>query len=757
MDFDDLLIKCRDLLRDNEEIRKKCQDRFSYILVDEFQDTDELQAEIVYYLCERVHDSKHWNSESVDIVPGKLFIVGDPKQSIYRFRGADVDIFHTVKGKIGGAPWGRVVDIRTNFRTVAPIIDWVNGCFSNMPGYIPLEAVRDDELSPGKEVWVIDKPDALKKANINQIRTFEAEEISAQILHLVGNSTLGIRFRDIAILLPKMTNLHYYEDALQKCHIPYVVDGGKEFFTRQEVYNVLAVLKAICDPTDVISVVAALRSEFFGVSDSILASYHARGGRYDSIYSDDYKCTDPELCYPIEILRELHGALNKLTISELIDMLYSITKIIPVMINQPYGKQRAANYEKITRLAQDFWSRGGKTLSGFIEWLEDTAADDADEANSAVFSEDDDVVRMMTIHKSKGLEFKVVIAAELASDPNRMYKGDRFIYYKDKPPYSLEFKLGQGSTLFETKGWDDAAEWDKQKAKDEIARLMYVPTTRARDLLIIPNFGKKDNSNSTYFSYLKKNLPNARKINSISIELKQDHIEAAAASEQSESVTTVELLAGRNKWLSDMSVLISKATLGLKVRHPSEHGDENEFTNGDGSASESLSPSAGAVIGSAFHRAMELIDLRQIFTANGDYGSLVDSTVARACHELNALSHAGKVTGLVEKCLAHPLMAEVASAKEFYREIPFCCELNGDNGECELWEGKIDLIYVTEDGSVVVIDYKTDSVGADKIDKRFNIYKGQGTAYADAVRKIMPGALKMVAFLFVESGEVRII
>ncbi|HEY8173265.1 MAG TPA: UvrD-helicase domain-containing protein, partial [Dehalococcoidia bacterium] len=290
-DFDDLLIWARNLLRENDDVRAYFQDKYRCVLVDEFQDTDPLQVEMIVNVCAEGAPGaegpvgEDWRHTRLR--PGSLFVVGDPKQSIYRFRRADIAMYDEVKRHVfGGEPHAIV----QNFRSVAPVIDWVNRTFEQLiveqesvqPRYIALDA--DPRLAADDGVTVLTAtadPGPTGRVAADDVRKTEASLLAALIRSRVEAADWIVRdgrskdlraatFRDVVVIMPSRTGLELYEDAFARAEVPYRHEGGRTFFQRQEVRELVAVLRAIDDPSDGVAAVAALRSAAFGCSDEDL-------------------------------------------------------------------------------------------------------------------------------------------------------------------------------------------------------------------------------------------------------------------------------------------------------------------------------------------------------------------------------------------------------------------------------------------------------------------------------------------------------
>ncbi|HJT23394.1 MAG TPA: UvrD-helicase domain-containing protein, partial [bacterium] len=294
LDFDDLLLKTRDLLRDHPEAREEMKRRLDYLFVDEFQDTDPLQVEIVFYLCEKAgKHQKDW--KKVELEPGKLFLVGDPKQSIYRFRRADVAIYEETKKRIL-ANGGKVEVLTENFRTVGGLVEWVNGRFPSMfegsgIHYYPLNANREKGKTEGTLpiLWGLKVPELKsEKQSKAEYRQWEAEWAAAFLNDLLKSdftvsdpkppfTKRRVRKGDIAILFRDLSNDNeeFWEEALRKRDLSYQIVGGKRFYNRPEIVALSTLLTCLSSPADEAATVAVLRGPLFGFSDEELFLHHA--------------------------------------------------------------------------------------------------------------------------------------------------------------------------------------------------------------------------------------------------------------------------------------------------------------------------------------------------------------------------------------------------------------------------------------------------------------------------------------------------
>jgi ATP-dependent helicase/nuclease subunit A len=771
LDFQDLLILSRNLLRDNKEVRSYFQKKFSYLLVDEFQDTDPLQVEVVFFLAEKGAKADRW--EEVVLQPGKLFLVGDPKQSIYRFRRADIETYEKARERLISK--GAGVDIVQNFRTVPSILSWVNRVFSGLiqpsetgafqSSYVPLvphpERKEVIQAQPGVLLLAPSPDFDPREASAAKVREDEARSIAALIEEMAADGPQKrwmifdkkkggprpVSYRDMALLFPALTGIDAYEEALKERGIPYRLEGGKEFYLRQEVRSLLCCLKALDDPADAISLVAALRSPFFGFSDEEIFLFAASGNRLS--YLRPPKEESGEFPEAMSLLKELHEGRNSRPISATVSNLLSRTKALEFSLLRQGGDQMAANLRKILEQARAFEGESQANFRRFVEWLGTREEEGVREGESPWAEEGEENVKLMTIHKAKGLEFPAVFLANLASERRRRQE---FIPLRLQGTF--EIRIGN----FQTAGYASALEQEKAKMEAEDRRLFYVAATRARDYLVLPLFwGKRGRG---FFSLLGEKLPAFEALEPWSVidgqliagrgcfnlqPAESPPLRLALEESEKEEGTPWER---RLQWKESLDAVKEKSSKGLPLLAPSS-ADPSTFDFPSRRLDEWVKPEpsrdkgeeGGPSFGLAFHGVLERLDLPG--------GKNLKELCRIETHEYSIPGSAENLEAMVRQCLGHPLMERVRGAKRLFREVPFSVSLDGN-----LVEGKIDLLFEEESGWVIV-DYKTDDVSGEVLEQRFQSYREQGLWYARAVRQATGCEVKEVAFFFVRSGEVR--
>jgi ATP-dependent helicase/nuclease subunit A len=506
LDFLDLLLKARDLVKSDETVRRGFQTRFTHIFVDEFQDTDPLQAEILLLLASADPAQTDWRR--VTPVPGRLFIVGDPKQSIYRFRRADVGIYRDVCARLEECG-GRFLLLTTSFRSVPGIQACVNAAFTPvMTGdaltlqadYVALSPFRPaTKRQPAVIALPVPTPYGTRNVSAIAIEASLPDATGAFLDWLVheshwkvtertGDTPVPVAARHVCILFRRFISFGDdvtmpYVRALEARGVKHVLVGGKTFHDREEVEALRAALAAIEWPDDELSVFATLRGPLFAIGDEELMAWTYRFKRRFTLFVPRDAREVPEFQAVVEALdtlRALHRNRNRVSIADTIQQLLSATRAHVGLVLRPAGEQALANVLHVAELARQYEAAGGISFRGFVDELR-LAAEGAAAAEAPILEEGSDGVRMMTVHKAKGLEFPVVILADLTCKLSRAEAG-RWI----NPETNMcALKIG---------GWapldlllHDAEEASRDKAESE--RLTYVAATRARDLLVVPTIG----------------------------------------------------------------------------------------------------------------------------------------------------------------------------------------------------------------------------------------------------------------------------
>ncbi len=508
LDFLDLLIRVRDVIVEHDAVREQLQDRFTHFFVDEFQDTDPLQVEILMLLASSKLDvTDFWAAEPK---PGKLFIVGDPKQSIYRFRRADVMLYEQTKTSLV-ACGAEVLHLTTSFRSLPQIQDCVNAAFApHMRGAEDGSQATYVALDPNREDWadqpsIVALPVPRPYSRFGQVRNYAIEKsypdgVGAFVDWLLNesgwqvterddpNTPQPIKARHVCILFRRYQSFFQdvtrnYVRALEARRVPHVLVGGRSFHEQEEIQAIRNALAAIEWPDDTLRVYATLRGPLFAFSDdALLAFRHQSGGSLHPLREYDRDEMDKkalEVADALEILGRLHASRNRKAISTTLSDLLDRVRAQAGMAIGANGDQTLANLFRMIERGHRYERRGASSFRSFVELLE-TEAESGTAQDAALIEEGTEGVRMMTAHRAKGLEFPVVILADPTCNatraPNRFTDVERRLWAEPLCGASPRDLL-------------DNTDLEAARDSAEGVRVAYVAATRARDLLVVPVVG----------------------------------------------------------------------------------------------------------------------------------------------------------------------------------------------------------------------------------------------------------------------------
>ena len=492
IDFDDLMVKARDLLAGNDTVRTALAARYTAVLVDEFQDTDRLQCEILWRLCASTPDpAQPWTEWSPR--PGALFLVGDPKQAIYRFRGADVRSYMEVRNRLLGLDAGSRLQITQNFRSLGPILDWVNARFAGplsaeaQPGFSELFTTT---VSPDGHTAVATLPVAVSIANASVIRDAEAEAVAAFCARVIG--ALPVRCRsgprpcrpdDIALLAPAGTDLWRYERALEAAGISVSTQAGKGFFRRQEVQDLIALTRVLADARDTLALGALLRGPLVGLTEEVLldavaglpADDKGQPGRF-YLWTPLEDVQKPLLRETLEILQSLALSGRSTTPFVLLSDAVEELQVRPLLrCRQDRTAERAlANVDQYLEGARGYDLRGLQAFAQAMtaQWKE------AKRTMEGRPDTEEQSVSLVTMHASKGLEWPVVVPINMGGQA----KSPTHAALDEAGRLHLPV-FGQHGP-----GGEVVMQAERDERERERDRMWYVAATRARDLLLLPQF-----------------------------------------------------------------------------------------------------------------------------------------------------------------------------------------------------------------------------------------------------------------------------
>ena len=493
LSFEALLVLARDLLRDDPALLDAERERIGMLLIDEFQDTDPLQYDIVLFLAGRKGERER-DPFRVSLHPGKLFIVGDPKQSIYRFRGADIVAYEKATARVL-AEGGRRVVLRASFRSGADILGPLNSLFRPafarqapplQPRYEPIEPARrlvagGGTVPPVPSVTILSIDPAEQRSTAVRQRLREGQAIAREMKR---EHDRGRSWSEIALLLPAMTAGPLYARALHGRGIPFVMEGGKAFGARPEVQLMMALLQTVADPADPIGFLAVARSPLGAATDLELARFAAAGGRLPPRRHIDPEAF-PGIARTARLIGELRTSTEGLPVDETVRRCIECTPILPIVAIGSEGAQRAANLRSLAAGASRIAREQGLSLDATVETLRGQIERDKS-GETPLADEGLEAVRVLTVHRSKGLEFPVVFVADLRREdrPNGG-QGERIgrTSWRETEGPAVLMRAGRSTLLSAAEVLRQIEEAGHELA--EAVRCFYVACTRARERLFL--------------------------------------------------------------------------------------------------------------------------------------------------------------------------------------------------------------------------------------------------------------------------------
>jgi ATP-dependent helicase/nuclease subunit A len=748
LDFVDLLVKTRDALRDRESVRHHARRRFTHLLIDEFQDTDPLQVEIVRTVA--------------GASAGRLVVVGDAKQSIYRFRRADVALFRRLSEEARGRAGHAVLQLTQSFRARPALLRFVNRAFAELiafsreadqPAYEPIVPPPGLGEEPSVialrfEADALAQGDALLEAEAEALAAFIAQ--ASRGAYVVRDPGSGeerpSRAGDVMVLAPRLTQVRFLEDALDAAGVAFAVDGGKSFFNRQEVHEALATLRAIDDPSDRASLVAALRSCFFGVSDRDLVAYALDDGVLQVGAGVDHSKAGAEAVAPaLELLGRLHEERLRVSVPALLDRLYDETRVLAALTHTRRGEARIANLEKVVAMARQSDGVGVLTLRGFTRLLAARMQDSSEEPDlPAARPEDPATVRILSIHKAKGLEAPMVALYDMAAS---LQTWASVIALWDEGQVAIGFRKG-----CRPPGWNALAQRDEARARAEGRRLLYVACTRARDYMVVPR-PPSGTQTGDFWADLLPHLDRAaadevRVVDAGTLPtalrtregLDRGALLAAeggdGAGARWEKRRAEVLAQGAHRTLTPLPVLRAAARVAPPPAGLAAHAlaDTGEVLL--------KAQARGRSFGSLVHQILEWIPLDEATPAR--VAAMADALAPS--FGLDAATGA-RAAAAASGALALPVMERARRATRLFRELLVWFP----EGE-ELLEGVVDLVF-EEDGGLVVVDYKTDAITAEQAMAQAAHHAPQLQLYARGLAQASGMPVRQRLVLFTALGQ----
>jgi ATP-dependent exoDNAse (exonuclease V) beta subunit len=793
LDFVDLLLLARDLVRDKPDVRRYLQDRFTHIFIDEFQDTDPLQAEILLLLSADHPAESDWMK--IAPKPGKLFVVGDPKQSVYKFRRADVVLYRDIRDALQKRGVG-MVQLTTSFRALRPIQQLVNAAFetemqddavSGQAAYAPLHGPTP-AISKQPSIIALPAPKPYGSTRISRAAIDQClpETIVAFVEWLLRESgwkvrdpedpaqLLPVSSRHVCLLFRRFTNFgkditRDYVRSLEAREIPHLLVGSKSFYSREEVETLRAALTAIEWPEDELSVFATLKGSLFAIADNLLLRFHHEIGRLHPFRTlpEDLHEDFRQIKEALDLLAGLNRGRNRRPIADTVNSLLEATRAHAGFALRPAGHQVLANVYRIADLARGFELSGGVSFRGFVEELE-AQSEKAESAEAPVLEEGAEGVRLMTVHAAKGLEFPVVILADMtaniaAGDP------DRYVNARERLC---------ATRLLRCAPWElrDHEDQERLRERAEGVRVAYVAATRARDLLVIPSVG--DEELDGWLSPLNKAIypANDRYRNATPAEGCPKFGNASVVDRpfftQEEPSVQPGLHSPQNGthevvwWDPRVLKLAPPANLGLRqeeiLRDDSNQEEspswlayrewkaQREKVNASGAKQEfDVFTATEAAEGPAdFPLAVKFEAIKKTSgrSSGPRFGTLVHTILRDVALDGRGIGQLAKVYGRIlgatdreiedasaaaAAALQHPLLERARKSKLCRREFPILLKLEGNR----VLEGVVDLAF-EENGCWHIVDFKTDAeIGSESGSKRAR-YENQLRWYGLALARL---------------------
>ncbi|MBT3219180.1 MAG: UvrD-helicase domain-containing protein [Proteobacteria bacterium] len=692
-DFDDLLFRARGLLADCTQARVVLAGSYDAILIDEVQDTDPIQAEVAALLSRPLDATGNWDAHPPR--PGALFAVGDPRQSIYRFRRADVTVWGRIQQLIHED--GRL-ELEQNFRSVPGIVHWVNHVFADLPGYVPQHPHRPDGDLPPVVVLPCEPANEIEAI----VRHLWDQRRKRRVIDRQSGISRPLSWRDVLFLIPKWSPARDLQLGLRQAGIPAIIEGGSTFFKQEEVEVALAAMRAIEEPADGAALVLVLRRWFAFTLDE-LARFKASGGAF--------RYTLPEappgaICNVMRLFKRLHWARGRYSWVFLLDELIDAAGLTAVYALLPNGEARLANLDKLRALIQELEPQS--RYPGEVVAQLEVMSQESDEKELSLADIDHDAARITTVFSAKGLEAPVVVLhSNVRNNPGVTVALDR-----------ARGKFAMSISKLKPMEWESYRAQEMREYNAERWRWMYVATTRARDQLVIPydkTPPKKTDANLTR-RYLHRGIVGA---------LEAEHDTTLEVGEAEALVRDWEQLE------EPMRIEGPFGPLTDAVRHALENDKKRADTKGEKWAAarreqirsarlsstrwKSVSELAhrdrvrrggsglGKTGGLIIHDTMEHLDLK---LAPGEL-ELQAEVLLRAFATDRGLDETatGACWDAMRRILADPVLGQVRLASEHWKEVPFSFV----RGKTHI-HGIIDLAFPIdpEREKWMVVDWKSD-------------------------------------------------
>lgn len=739
LSFDDLIVKTRNLLQNDLYVRRLLKEKFDVLFIDEFQDTDPVQGELLLFLAEEKSTSAaRW--QDVILQAGKLFVVGDPKQSIYRFRGADItayELFTDLILKQGGEK----CFLQQNFRSAPDIVATANAVCSRamvqetafQPAYVSIFPAKP--LAGPAVTWLFVNPPQ-DGAAADDFRHNQAERIADWIENNVGRMVLSdgqkLAYKDITLLSRASTTSGPYADALRRRGIPFNVETDKDFYRKQEVNDFLNFLRAAADPADRTALAGALRSPLGGFTDEEIYQIARRGDL--SLFA---KPQDKKLAGFYELILSFARRAGRTPLKELLQDVMDETFLPEACAAAYEGERTLASLQRLVRLAEGYAGEEPAALGQFLADVQDLLIREPERLGASSSDDALDAVSIMTVHKSKGLGFPVVILADLSKrDSAASSQPAGHIFSWQYNMHGLRAgKVCDINLAF-------LEEEQKKHERCEEVRVLYVALTRAKERMLLVADGRKGAEKAAGAFCAAGLFPLGTEETLSNGEVSVPVIYAAYAEPETfiyrhaQNVLPAVPVREMSAWKTACAARKSRyeALLKEQALAPSALVGELDLLTEE--------QRAGAEVGTVCHRALELLLTRKAGTAR-QAARMAAEGCSFPAREADAFS-------VLEPFCQSALFKELLSAQTLACEMPF--SLAGENG---VQSGVMDAVLRRADGTVWVVDFKTDRAPAGGADKLLEKYRPQLAVYKHAAEKIFAGERVVCSAVFLRLVAVR--
>jgi ATP-dependent exoDNAse (exonuclease V) beta subunit len=704
LDFADLLVHVRSLVRGHEEVRRAIGHRYKYILVDEFQDTDRIQSEILFSIAATDNRVERW--EDSRLRSGSLFLVGDPKQAIYRFRGADIEIYELCRQLISAQEGGAVIEVTANFRSQKAIIRHVNSCFETVfgktgqPRYVALAPTIPDGSYPVPCVTRFTIQVATEgRIYAEMFREAEAEKVADICSRLIGNvmirrvddSFSPLRPGDIALLSPGHRDLWRYERALEQRNLAVSSQAGQSLMRRQETQDILALLRVLADSSDTLAFGALMRGPLVGLSEQELLDITAglpegKGNQnFFNVRTDPSAVQHPVAKTVLAILQDLRrrAAIStpSLILAEAIERLN--VRVVMAARHRNRNARALANLDALIERARGYGVAGLRTFVRDFQadWERNVRAPEGriDAAEHAI--------EVVTIHKAKGLEWPVVIPINSTTE---LYRSEQFVHRQSDN--TLHWMVGGvAPPALAAARTEESLEEANQRE-----RIWYVACTRARDLLILPYIPQA--AKDSWFSSIDLRQGELPELDSSS--LSASDARQTTANENTQTVGT----------FATEQEKVNESAPPVVWRRPSDHDRDrlvdpiDTVVMADSFIEQMQVVGAGALRGTVLHKLMEEFLTGELDAQERPAVSRAEELLGQLLVDTDQKEVRPDPTEMARCALRALALPEIAEMRPFL--LPEMAIWSSEEGV--LVAGRADAL-ATRDGRVeVAVDWKSD-------------------------------------------------